>query len=201
MLGHDLVAMAAPVTKWSVQIERADEIALIMRRAFKVATDPPKGPVFVALPIDVMEQETAVEAMLPDRLLRARARSGGIEAVASLLLKSSRPAIVVGDDGARDATAELTALARSRRLRVVRGHRRSRLVSHRASELPAWACPRRRAVRQALDDADVVLLIGGPFFEEVWWAPGSPLPRAPPRSRWSRRPSGSPTISRWRWAW
>ena len=27
VLGHDLVAMAAPVTKWSVQVERADEIA------------------------------------------------------------------------------------------------------------------------------------------------------------------------------
>ncbi|MCC2101719.1 MAG: thiamine pyrophosphate-binding protein, partial [Hyphomicrobiales bacterium] len=37
LLGHDLVAMAEPVTKWSVQIERADEIAPILRRAFKVA--------------------------------------------------------------------------------------------------------------------------------------------------------------------
>jgi glyoxylate carboligase len=27
LLGHDLVAMAAPVTKWSVQVERADEIS------------------------------------------------------------------------------------------------------------------------------------------------------------------------------
>ena len=67
VLGHDLVAMAAPVTKWSVQIERADEIAPIMRRAFKVATDAPKGPVFVSLPIDV-EQETAVDASKPDNL-------------------------------------------------------------------------------------------------------------------------------------
>src|SRR5262249_53967374 len=32
------------------------------------------------------------------------------------------------------------------------------------------------AIRRALDDADVVLLVGGPFFEEVWYAPGSPLP-------------------------
>jgi benzoylformate decarboxylase len=32
------------------------------------------------------------------------------------------------------------------------------------------------AIRGALDGADVVLLIGGPFFEEVWYAPGSPLP-------------------------
>ena len=29
LLGHDLVAMAAPVTKWSVQIERADEILIL----------------------------------------------------------------------------------------------------------------------------------------------------------------------------
>jgi benzoylformate decarboxylase len=32
------------------------------------------------------------------------------------------------------------------------------------------------AIRRALEDADVVLLVGGPFFEEVWYAPGSPLP-------------------------
>ena len=33
LLGHDLVAMAAPVVKWSVQAETADEIAPILRRA------------------------------------------------------------------------------------------------------------------------------------------------------------------------
>ena len=71
LLGHDLVAMAAPVTKWSVQAERADEIAPILRRAFKVATDAPKGPVFVSLPIDVMEQETSVEPIAPDKLWRS----------------------------------------------------------------------------------------------------------------------------------
>src|SRR5262247_4206634 len=65
LLGHDLVAMAAPLTKWSVQVERADEVAPVMRRAFKVAHDPPKGPVFVALPIDVLEQETAEPALPP----------------------------------------------------------------------------------------------------------------------------------------
>ena len=36
VLGHDLVAMAAPLTKWSVQVERADEFALIMHRALKI---------------------------------------------------------------------------------------------------------------------------------------------------------------------
>ena len=44
LLGHDLVAMAAPLTKWSVQVERADELAAILHRAFKIAHDPPRGP-------------------------------------------------------------------------------------------------------------------------------------------------------------
>ncbi len=148
VLGHDLVAMAAPVTKWSVQIERADEIAPILRRAFKVATDAPKGPVFVALPIDVLEQETAVEAILPDRLWRAaHPDPKGVEAIASLIAKSSSPTIVVGDDVARaQATDALVALRRDdRRIRVVRRLAGARLVSDRASQLPALAARRCRA--------------------------------------------------------
>ena len=46
VLGHELTQMAAPVTKWSVQAERADELADIMRRAFKIAHEEPAGPVF-----------------------------------------------------------------------------------------------------------------------------------------------------------
>src|SRR5260370_23875267 len=71
VLPHDLVAMAAPLTKWSVQVERADELALIIHRALKIATDPPAGPVFVALPIDVMEQETDQAPLPPGPLPRA----------------------------------------------------------------------------------------------------------------------------------
>ena len=67
MLGHDLAAMAAPVTKWSVQVESADELGPILQRAFKIANDAPAGPVFVALPINVMEQETTVPAAGPRR--------------------------------------------------------------------------------------------------------------------------------------
>ena len=57
LLSHDLAAMARPVTKWSVEPASADEIGPIMQRAFKIAMEAPAGPVFVSLPIDVMEQE------------------------------------------------------------------------------------------------------------------------------------------------
>src|ERR1700751_3294129 len=179
LLGHDLVAMAAPVTKWSVQIERADEIAPILRRAFKVATDAPQGPVFVALPIDVMEQETAVEAPAADKLWRAaHPDPKGIEALAALLLKSQNPVIIAGDDIARsDATEALVALTETIGAPVWfegLGHHAPFPTSHpsyRAS-LPGDAAQ----VRKALGEADLVLLLGGPFFEDIWYVPGGHIP-------------------------
>lgn len=180
LLGHDLVAMAAPVTKWSVQIERADEIAPILRRAFKVATDAPQGPVFVALPIDVMEQETSVEAMAPDRLWRAAAPDpGGIAEIAALLLKSQNPAIVSGDDVARSgATGALVDLAGTVGASVwFEGlrHHASFPTGHPnyRQSLPGDAAQ----VRKALEGADLVLLLGGPFFEDIWFAEGGHFPK------------------------
>ena len=177
VLGHDLVAMAAPLTKWSVQVERADEFALIMHRALKIASDPPAGPVFVALPIDVMEQETELSPEPPGRLHRAPAPDpAGIEAAARLLLGGRRPAIVVGDDAA-GATAELTALAEQLGAAVwCEGIRAHQVVPSAHPNFRLGLPFDAVAIRRALDDADVVLLVGGPFFEEVWYAPGSPLP-------------------------
>jgi len=179
LLGHDLVAMAAPVTKWSVQVERADELASILRRAFKVAQDPPSGPVFVALPIDVLEQETDQSALAPAALyLEHEPDARGVAAAAEALLRSRRPVIVAGDDVTRrGAHPELVALAELLGAGVwVEGVRQhlgfpTTHPSYRG-QLPFDAA----AIRKALDGADAVLLIGGPFFEEVWFAPGSPFP-------------------------
>jgi len=179
LLGHDLVAMAAPVTKWSVQVERADEIAPILRRAFKVATDQPAGPVFVSLPIDALEQETSVEPVAPDRLWRCtQPDPKGIGEVASLLLKSASPVIIAGDDIARSrAEGELVglveAIGASLWFEGLR-HHASFPTSHPnyRQSLPGDAVQ----VRNALHGADLVLLLGGPFFEDIWYAAGGHFP-------------------------
>jgi benzoylformate decarboxylase len=180
ILGHDLVAIAAPLTKWSVQIERADEIAPILRRAFKVASDAPKGPVFVALPIDVLEQETSVDAAAPDKLWRAAAPDPkGVAALAAVLLKSKNPVIVSSDDVARSgATGALVALVETIGAPVwLEGlkHHVSFPTAHpnfRAG-LPGDAAQ----IRKALEGADLVLLLGGPFFEDIWYAEGGHFPK------------------------
>ena len=178
LLGHDLVTMAAPLTKWSVQVERADELAAILHRAFKIAHDPPSGPVFVALPIDVLEQETEQLALPPAGLYRETVPDpAGVAAATSLLLSSRRPAIVAGDDLAfREGPGELIALAETLGAPVwVEGLRQHSVFP---SAHPSYRGPLpfdAAAIRKALDGADMILMVGGPFFEEVWFAPGLPF--------------------------
>src|SRR5262249_48353987 len=113
LLGHDLAAMAAPLVKWSAQVERADEMAPLLRRAFKVAHDAPSGPVFVALPIDVLEQETAEAAQPPSSLYaNTEPDPAGVAALAACLLAARNPVIIAGDDvPRRGAIPELLQLA------------------------------------------------------------------------------------------
>ena len=101
LLSHDLVAMAAPVTKFSAEPRSADEMGPLLRRAFKIANERPCGPVFIALPVDVMEQETRIPASTAGRLLPATASATSIDAALALILGAANPCIVVGDDPAR----------------------------------------------------------------------------------------------------
>ena len=179
VLGHDLVAMARPVTKWSVQVERADEMALIMRRAFKIANEGAPGPVFVALPIDVMEQETKNLAASAGPLYRAQVTArDGIDSMAKLLAGAKHPVVVCGDDVGRSrAAGELVALVERIGASVwyegIRGAA-SFPTSHPSAR--AGLPPDAAAIAKALEGADLVLLVGGPFFEDVWFTPGSHFP-------------------------
>jgi benzoylformate decarboxylase len=179
VLGHDLAAIAAPVTKWSVQVESADELGPILQRAFKIANEAPAGPVFVALPINVMEQETDIPPARPATLFeKSRPDPAGIAAMARLLAAAKSPAIVAGDDVAR-AGADKTLVKLVDKLGAavwfegLRGQN-SFPTDHAAYRgTLAFDAP---GVAKQFANNDLVLLVGGPFFEEVWYAPGSPFP-------------------------
>src|SRR5215475_7962092 len=172
LLGHDLPAMAAPLTKWSAQVERADEMALVLHRALKVAQDPPAGPVFVALPIDVLEQETEIRAFPPSGLYRAGSPDpAGVEAAAQLLLGSQSPVIVAGDGVARArAQEELVGLAELLGAAVWyegQHHQIDFPTSHPSARMRTPV--ETAGLRKVFEGADAILLVGGSFFEEVWF--------------------------------
>ncbi len=179
LLGHDLVAMAAPLTKWSVQIDQPDETALVMHRAFKVARETPSGPVFVALPLNVMQQETDHGPMMPARLFPHSAPDPeGVAEAAALLLQAKRPLIICGDKVAdAHAVKELTALAELLGAAVYNEVLPSRLnFPNMHPHYRDRGANDQGTLRKLMGDADAVLLVGGEFFEELWFADTSPFP-------------------------
>ncbi len=178
VLGHDLVAMAAPVTKWSVQVDHADEMSAIMMRAFKIAHEHPKGPVFVALPINVMEQDTRHPATTAGDIASVPTMpDAALKQIARLINDATHPVIVAGDDVC--STASVSALVGLSEKAGLGVH--LELITGRFSfpgrhpHFRGKLGPDHASIRAALAGSDLVILIGGPFFEEIWYSDGSPF--------------------------
>ena len=61
LLFGPLVRMAEPLVKWAVEVTRLEDLPRIVRRAAKIATTPPTGPVFISLPGDILNAEAGIE--------------------------------------------------------------------------------------------------------------------------------------------
>ncbi|MFP6681344.1 MAG: thiamine pyrophosphate-dependent enzyme, partial [Gammaproteobacteria bacterium] len=177
LLSHDLVAMAAPVTKLSAEPNSADEMSPLLRRAFKIANEHPKGPVFISLPVNVMEQETDIGAITAGRLVSGIASPGTIAEAVGLLLGSKSPGIVTGDDPVRAGAFEsVVAFAEAIGAPVYREGLRAQLSfpsrhPNNRGRVPFTA----KETAKLLDEHDLIVLVGGPFFEDIWHDDVSPF--------------------------
>jgi len=112
-MAADLVGIARPVTKWATRVVHATSLLRVIRRAIKIACTPPMGPVFVALPMDVLDDVTT-EAAMPTSIpvTRVKPDAGDIEKAARLLAHARHPLLIFGDGVASSgAQAELTEVA------------------------------------------------------------------------------------------
>jgi benzoylformate decarboxylase len=112
-MAADLVAMARPVTKYATRVTDPGSMLRVLRRAVKMAMTPPRGPVFVELPMDVLDAVTSEPAVPTSVPKRAGLPSyDDLDRAAELLLAAERPVILIGDGVAvAEAQAELTQVA------------------------------------------------------------------------------------------
>jgi benzoylformate decarboxylase len=113
--GKDLVEMTKQFTKWSAEVHRADRIPEYLNRAFKVASTPPTGPVYLALPSNLLGETITIANPEADRSRIVPRIAGDPEALAEaakLLAHAKRPVIVAGSGVAKSgATEELIKFA------------------------------------------------------------------------------------------
>jgi benzoylformate decarboxylase len=112
-LSGDLVELASPFTKWGIEITRAADIPALLRRAFRVATHPPTGPVLVSLPQNIMGDTLDFEYLQgAPALTRMHPDPEAIEIAADLLTRAHNPAIIVQDGITKNnALNEVVSLA------------------------------------------------------------------------------------------
>jgi benzoylformate decarboxylase len=179
MLGGDLVALAQGAFKEAVEVNQVEDLPLLIRRAFLHATQEPRGPVFVSIPVDVLESE--LDAPLPERSVLAEAGpAAGLDRAAELLLGASDPAIVAGDGGGRDgAVEELVRVAEA--LGATVHHE----PMYDAADFPAthplsagMPPPVNTEIRKALEPHDVIFLVGSHAFSAHYYTPAGAIPES-----------------------
>ncbi|ACC80680.1 thiamine pyrophosphate-binding protein [Nostoc punctiforme] len=112
-MAGDLVAFAEPVTKWSTMVMEPSSLLRVLRRAIKIAATPPMGPVYVCLPVDILDAP-AVEEVRPTSIPSTKVLPDEelLKTAATMLASAHKPMIFVGDGVAySSAQDELTRVA------------------------------------------------------------------------------------------
>ncbi len=94
----DIVSIAAPVTKWAVQVKEAAQMPWIFREAFRIARSGRPGPVLIDLPIDVQKQEIEWDSSIDEPLpvTRSAPSDARVERALEMLLAAERPLLLAG---------------------------------------------------------------------------------------------------------
>ena len=111
----NLVDIAKPVTKYATRAIHPESLVRLLRRCIKVASTPPRGPVFLAVPQDVLDQLNN-EVVVPTVVLDTQVvpDPSAVEKAAELLAKARNPVILAGDGvAASGAVDELARLAQA----------------------------------------------------------------------------------------
>ena len=103
----------APITKWSVKVDRSEQIPEAVGEAFKIAQSGRPGPVLIDIPRDLFDTDIEVAPYAPAGTpVCPAADSGAIERTVDLLVAAERPLLIAGGGTvASGAFTELRELA------------------------------------------------------------------------------------------
>ena len=102
---EDVLSLVRPVTKWASQPTRADRVQEALVRAWTIASTPPMGPCFVALPVDFFNEEVPYDPI--PQPARGEAVPADISIVTDWLAGAEAPILVVGSEAVQIGAMEL----------------------------------------------------------------------------------------------
>ncbi len=184
LTNRDAIRMPHPLVKWSYEPARAEDVPLALAHGAHLAGLPPKGPVFVSLPMDdwyaEVDEADARETISRQVDGRTGADPAAVRVLADRLDAATNPVMVAGPDIDASGAWELAvALAERQRLPVwatpaTGGGRLGFPENHPnfRGVLPPAIGP----VGQTLEGHDLILVLGSSVFPYYPYIPGPLLP-------------------------
>jgi acetolactate synthase-1/2/3 large subunit/sulfoacetaldehyde acetyltransferase len=183
----DLVALFRPLTKLSIQVTRPERIPDVLRLAFRTAMAGRKGPVFVDIPRDVLnDQVVRLAALAPEAYRPTHApppHPEAVRAAARLVARAERPLLLVGGGVTWAGAADLvTRLAAGHGLPMITAYGRNDAVPNAH---PLYVGPLGRAgspeAAALCRRADLLLVVGSrlgqftSFYDARYIQPGTAI--------------------------
>ncbi len=170
------VEVVKPYVKWAYEPLRAEDVPAAIVRGYHLAMQPPRGPVFLSIPMDDWTRECRPvdvrkvhETVLPDPV--------ALDEVVAALKASRNPALVVGAQIEEDrGWEEVVALAEHINADV-----------YQQPIAPRWTFPRRhrlfrggllpaqQPLAEQLASYDTVVVLGAPIFLYYAYVPGEAI--------------------------
>jgi benzoylformate decarboxylase len=179
LLFGDLVRIAGPAVKWAREVTSADQLPVLVRRAFHDANAAPTGPVFLSLPMDVMEEMSSV-GITEQSVIDRRAVAGSLDSLAAHLagIAPGRLAIIAGDEiYASEAATEVVALAEMLGAPVYGSSWPSRIPFPTTHPLWAGNLPTKATeIARRLESYDAIFALGGKSLITILYTEGSAVP-------------------------
>lgn len=179
LLYDDLNSIAAPAVKWAENVSNAMQLPVLIRRAFHDANAAPSGPVFLSLPMDIMDQLSDVPIGEPSQIDR-HTTGGSLPALAQILADylPGKVAIIAGDEiHLSHASAETQRVAELLGAHVYGSSWPSRIpfpTSHALwrGNMPTTA----RGIAEILQNYEAIFALGGKSLITILYSEGSAVP-------------------------
>ena len=184
LTNRDATRLPHPLVKWAFEPPRPEDVPLALAHGAHLAGLPPRGPVFVSLPMDDwyadVDQADAQAAIERSVTARATADPEAVRALAERLDAATNPVLCAGPDIDASGAWELgVALAERQHLPVwatpaTGGYRLGFPENHPnfRGVLPPAIGP----VAQTLESHDLILVVGSSVFPYYPYIPGPLLP-------------------------
>jgi benzoylformate decarboxylase len=102
LTNRDATRMPHPLVKWSYEPPRAEDVPHAIARGTYLASLPPRGPVFVSVPMDDWDAEVDADAVAHQTRRKVAGRQGpdpaSLRDLAERLEAAANPALVAGPD-------------------------------------------------------------------------------------------------------